>query len=30
MNGAVESGRRAAVELAMLAGLPYARLTEEP
>ena len=30
MNGAIESGRRAAVELAMLAGLPYARLTEEP
>lgn len=30
MNGAVESGRRAAVEVAMLAGLPYARVTDEP
>jgi monoamine oxidase len=30
MNGAVESGRRAAVEAAFLAGLPYERLTEEP
>jgi monoamine oxidase len=30
MNGAVESGRRAAVEAALLAGLPYDRLTEEP
>jgi monoamine oxidase len=30
MNGAIDSGRRAAVELALLAKLPYARLTEEP
>jgi monoamine oxidase len=30
MNGALESGRRAALEVAMLAGLPYARLTEDP
>lgn len=30
MNGAVESGRRAAVEVAILAGLPYARIIEDP
>ena len=30
MNGAVESGRRAAIEVAMTAGLPYANLTDEP
>lgn len=30
MNGAVESGRRAAIEVAMLARLPYGGLTEKP
>lgn len=30
MNGAVESGRRAAIEVAMMARLPYDRLTERP
>jgi len=29
MNGAVESGRRAAVEIAMMAGLDYARAADE-
>lgn len=30
MSGAIESGRRAALEVAMLAGLPYERLVDAP
>ena len=30
MNGAIESGRRAALEVVMLAGLPYRGLLDRP
>ena len=30
MSGAIESGRRAALEVAMLARLPYERIVESP